>query len=177
VQSQRVMSPLSPTNRKEATKPTSFSRQFIQELHKCVGKRMPQPFLAIPLYPLQSTPPNPRPGRHSSLAQDYIRHIIRSYVVVHLRNGASAQCSSRYVAILRDMRKSGASHKTWQQSWAPSWGRSHTHSSQSKLKNSLFIASLRIFYIYRILFLDIKKINKNFVKVLDYFSSNYQHDV
>jgi hypothetical protein len=66
-----------PTSRKEATKPTSFSRQFIQELHKRVGKRrMPQPLSAIPLYPLQSTPLHPSPRRHSSLAQDYIRHII-----------------------------------------------------------------------------------------------------
>jgi hypothetical protein len=31
------------TSRKEAMKPTSFSRQFIQALHKCVGKRMPRP--------------------------------------------------------------------------------------------------------------------------------------
>ena len=124
------------TSRKEAMKLMSFSSQFIQELHKCVGKRMPQPFLAIPLYPLQSTPAHPSPCRHSSLAQDYIRHIIRSYVVVHLRNGASAQCSSRYVAILRDMRKSSASHKTWQQSRAPSWGRSHTRSSQLTTNSS-----------------------------------------
>ena len=79
---------LSLTSRKGATKPMSFSRQFIQELHKCVGKRMPRPLSAIPLYPLQSTPPHPSPRRHSSLAQDYIRHIIRSYVVVHLRNAA-----------------------------------------------------------------------------------------
>ena len=48
-----------------------------------------------------------------------------------LHRGASAQCSSRYVAILRDMRKSGASHKTWQQSRAPSWARSHIRSSHS----------------------------------------------
>ena len=82
------MSLPSPTSRKEVTKPTSFSRQFIQELHKYVGKRMPRPLSAIPLYPLQSTPPHPSPRRHSSLAQDYIRHIIRSYVVVHLRNAA-----------------------------------------------------------------------------------------
>ena len=55
---------------------------------QCAGKRMPRPLSAIPLYPLQSTPPHPSPRRHSSLAQDYIRHIIRSYVVVHLRNAA-----------------------------------------------------------------------------------------
>ena len=61
---------------------------FIQERHKCVGKRMPRPLSAIPLYPLQSTPPHPSPRRHSSLAQDYIRHIIWSYVMVHLSNAA-----------------------------------------------------------------------------------------
>ena len=81
------MSLPSPASRKEVTKLMSFSRQFIQELHKCVGKRiMPRPLLAIPLYPLQSTAPHPSPRRHSSLAQDYIRHIIWS--LVHLRNAA-----------------------------------------------------------------------------------------
>jgi hypothetical protein len=49
---------------------------------------MPQPVSAIPLYPLQSTPAHPSPCRHSSLAQDYTRHIIRSYVLVHLHNAA-----------------------------------------------------------------------------------------
>ena len=49
---------------------------------------MPRPLSAIPLYALSSTPHHPSPRRHSSLAQDYIRHIIRSYVVVHLRNAA-----------------------------------------------------------------------------------------
>ena len=41
-------------------------------------KKNARPLSAIPLYPLQSTPPHPSPRRHSSLAQDYIRHIIRS---------------------------------------------------------------------------------------------------
>ena len=79
------------TSRKEAMKLMSFSSQFIQELHKCVGKRMPQPVSAFPLYPLPSTPHHPSPRRHSSLAQDYILHIIRSYVVVHLRNAAQGE--------------------------------------------------------------------------------------
>jgi hypothetical protein len=61
---------------------------FIQELHKCVGKRMPRPLSDIPLYPLQSTPPHPSPSRHSSLAQNCICHIIRSYFVVHLCKAA-----------------------------------------------------------------------------------------
>ena len=43
---------------------------------------------ALPLYPLSSTPHHPSPCRHNSLAQDYIRHIIRSYIVVHLHNTA-----------------------------------------------------------------------------------------
>jgi hypothetical protein len=142
------MSLPSPTSRKEATKLMSFPRQFIQELYNVKEKRTPQPLSAIPLYPLLSTPHHPSPCRHSSLAQDYIRHIIRSFFFFfliryfpHLHfqcypkgpphhpilcRGASAQCSSRYVAIMRDMRKSGASYKTWQQSRAPSWGRGHT---------------------------------------------------
>jgi hypothetical protein len=47
------------TSRKEATKLMSFSRHFIQELHKCVGKRMPdlsQPSPFIPSSPLPLTP-------------------------------------------------------------------------------------------------------------------------
>lgn len=47
---------------------------------------MLRPLSAIPLYPLLSTPHHPSPCRHSSLAQDYIRHIIQSYVMVHLCN-------------------------------------------------------------------------------------------
>jgi hypothetical protein len=55
---------------------------------QCAGKRMPRPLSVIPLYPLSFTPHHPSPRRHSSLAQDYIHHIIRSYVMVHLRNAA-----------------------------------------------------------------------------------------
>jgi hypothetical protein len=52
---------------------------------------MPRPLSAIPLYALSSTPHHPSPRRHSSLAQDYILHIIRSYVVVHLCNAAKVR--------------------------------------------------------------------------------------
>jgi hypothetical protein len=71
------------TSRKEATKPISFSRQFIQELYNVQERKMPRPLSGLRLYPLSSTPHYRGPHRHSSLAQDYIRHIIRSYVVVH----------------------------------------------------------------------------------------------
>lgn len=81
---------LSLTSRKEAAKPMSFSRQFIQELHNVQGKEecpylsQPSPFYAL------SYSPSPQ-----------------------------------------DMRKSGASHKTWQQSWVPSLGRGHICSSHT----------------------------------------------
>ena len=93
----------------------SFSRHFIQELHNVQGKECPdlsQPSPFIPSSPLPLTPVHV--GTVHWLRTTFVHHPI-------LRRGASAQCSSRYVAILRDMRKSGASHKTWQQSWTPSW--------------------------------------------------------
>jgi hypothetical protein len=43
---------------------------------QCPGKKNARPLLAIPLYILSSTPHHPSPHRHSSLAQDYILHII-----------------------------------------------------------------------------------------------------
>jgi hypothetical protein len=47
------MSLPSPTSRKEATKLMSFSRQFIQELHKCVGKsKCPDLSSPLPLTPV-----------------------------------------------------------------------------------------------------------------------------
>jgi hypothetical protein len=73
---------------------------------QCAGKRMPRPLSAIPLYTLSSTPHHPSPRRHSSLAQDYIHHIIWSYVMVHLRNAAQGMWLSwgiwgRQVPVIR----------------------------------------------------------------------------
>jgi hypothetical protein len=81
---------------------------------QCVGKRMPdlsRKTSFIPSSPLPLTPV------HVGTV-----HWLRTTFVTSsdLTSGAFAQCSSRYVAILRDMRKSGASHKTWQPSRAPS---------------------------------------------------------
>jgi hypothetical protein len=74
------------------------------------------------------SPPVHSPSPQSTLAQ-FIGSGLHSSHHPILHHGASAQCSSRYVAVLRDMRKSGASHNTWQQSRAPSWSRGHTRSS------------------------------------------------
>jgi hypothetical protein len=72
----------------------SFSRQFIQELYNVQEIKNAPTSLGHPPLSLSSTPYHPSPPQSqstpvlSSLAQDYICHIIRSYIVVHLRNAA-----------------------------------------------------------------------------------------
>jgi hypothetical protein len=57
----------------------SLFRNFTMSRKKeCPDLSRPSPFI----------PHHPSQHRHSSLAQDYIGHIIRSYVVVHLCNAA-----------------------------------------------------------------------------------------
>jgi hypothetical protein len=54
----------------------------VQEKEESPDLSRPSPFMP------SRTPHCPSPRRHSSLAQNYICHIIQSYVVVHLYNAA-----------------------------------------------------------------------------------------
>jgi hypothetical protein len=97
----------------------SGTSQYCRKKKKCPDLSRPSPFM--PSRPLLITPV------HVGTV-----HWLRTtfFISSDLTSWCICAMQLRYVAILRDMRKSGASHKTWQQSREPSWGHGHTRSSQ-----------------------------------------------
>jgi hypothetical protein len=114
---------------------TFFLKQFIQEpfniMHESLSRNQSvqkkttttRPQSQSLIYPLNCTP-SAQSTEQRSIGQNHHS----SYGPI-LHHGAPVQFSRWMQLIFRCMRKSGASHKTWPQSLAPSWDCCHTRSS------------------------------------------------
>ena len=115
-----------PTSRKDATPRCPSSSRFIQEHFtlQCRNGNPPNNPGACLKYPTDSSQ-SPQSRNGSPLVHSKWRHLRRADEAWHLCSAGSWDVAKSEV-----MRKSGAGHKTWQPSRAPSWGGSRTRSSQ-----------------------------------------------
>jgi hypothetical protein len=129
-----------PTNRKEQQHYVLHKAVYSGTFQQHAGispeinlskKKQQQPPIAIPYI---SSQPRPTSPVHVTAVQNHHS----SYGPI-LHHGEPAQFSRWSWLIFRCMRKSGASHKTWLQSRAPSWDCCHTRSSHYNIKSLLQI--------------------------------------
>ena len=122
-----------PTSRKDATPRCPSSSRFIQE-HLALQCRNRNPLNnpgACLKYPTDSSQ-SPQSRNGSPLVHSKWRHLRQADEAWRLRSAGGWDVAKSEV-----MRKSGAGHKTWQPSRAPSWGGGRTCSSHQALEPPL----------------------------------------